>query len=316
MIKLVTQETMLPSGVYVRNKHPAGMTAFSPERTLLFVHGATYPSESAFDLRLDGFSWMEYIARRGFDVYFLDVRGYGKSALPLALDQPAAANPPFADTADARESVGAAVDYICADRGIERVCLLGWSWGCDTMGSYAAANATKVERLVLFAPGWLRDTPTVTDQGGALGAWREVTREAARARWLAGVPAGSIDALIPLGWFEAWADATFGDADSLRAPNGVVKDAREYWTAGRPIYDPAELTAPTLIVVGEWDNDNPPILARALFALLNNVPEKQLVVLGGATHKALLERGRMTLIEQVQLFLEGGLAPPVGAHPV
>ncbi len=308
MIKLVTQETMLPSGVYVRNKHPAGMTAFSPGRTLLFVHGATYPSETGFDLRVDGFSWMEYVARRGFDVYFLDVRGYGKSALPLSLDQPAMDNPPFSDTADARADVGAAVDYICGDRGIERVCLLGWSWGCATMGSYAAAHPEKVEKLALFAPGWLRDTPSATDQGGRLGAWREVSRAAARERWLAGVPAAEVDRLIPAGWFEAWADANFGDGDTLQAPNGIVKDARAYWTAGRPIYDPGRVTAPVLIAVGEWDNDTPPDMARALFPLFTNAPEKCLVLLGGATHSALLERGRMALIEQVQLFLEGGLS--------
>jgi pimeloyl-ACP methyl ester carboxylesterase len=312
MIKLVTQETMLAAGVYVRNKHPAGMTVFSPERTLLFVHGATYASETAFDLRLDGFSWMEYIARRGFDVYFLDVRGYGKSALPLALDQPAESNPPFSDTAGARADVGSAVDYICNDRGIDKVCLLGWSWGCATMGSFAAANPDKVERLVLFAPGWVRTTPSMTDPGGKLGAWREVTREAARARWLAGVPADAVDTLIPPGWFEAWADATFGPEGKLRAPNGVVKDARDYWTAGRAIYDPADITAPTMIAVGEWDNDTPPELARALFPLLVNAPEKRLVLLGGATHTALMERGRMALIEQVQLFLEGGLTPIAG----
>ena len=309
MIKLVTQETMLPSGVYVRNKHPAGMTVFSPQRTLLFVHGATYPSETGFDLRVDGFSWMEYVARRGFDVYFLDVRGYGKSALPLSLDQPTMDNPPFSDTADARADVDAAVDYICGDRGIDRVCLLGWSWGCATMGSYAAAHPEKVERLALFAPGWLRDTPSATDQGGPLGAWREVTRAAARERWIAGVPAGEVDRLIPAGWFEAWADANFGAGDTLRAPNGVVKDARQYWTAGRPIYDPSRVTAPVLIAVGEWDNDTPPDMARALFPLFVNAPEKRLVLLGGATHSALLERGRMALIEQVQLFLEVGLAP-------
>jgi pimeloyl-ACP methyl ester carboxylesterase len=92
----------------------------------------------------------------------------------------------------------------------------------------------------------------------------------------------------------------------------VVKDARDYWTAGRAIYDPADITAPTMIAVGEWDNDTPPELARALFPLLVNAPEKRLVLLGGATHTALMERGRMALIEQVQLFLEGGLTPIAG----
>src|SRR5258706_5743566 len=96
------EEAMLPSdpgiSVYVRNKRLAGMTAFSPEKTVLYVHGATYPSETAFDLQLDGISWMDYIARAGYDVWLVDVRGYGGSTRPAAMDQPANANPPFATT--------------------------------------------------------------------------------------------------------------------------------------------------------------------------------------------------------------------------
>jgi hypothetical protein len=42
--------------LYVRNKHPEGATKFGAEKILLYVHGATYPSETAFDLRLNGLS--------------------------------------------------------------------------------------------------------------------------------------------------------------------------------------------------------------------------------------------------------------------
>jgi len=42
--------------LYVRNKRPAGMTTFPPEKILLYVHGATYPSETAFDLPIEGAS--------------------------------------------------------------------------------------------------------------------------------------------------------------------------------------------------------------------------------------------------------------------
>jgi hypothetical protein len=57
--QLVTEEMMVKSPdpgieIFVRNKRPAAMTAFRPERTVLFVHGATYPAHAAFDLRLGG----------------------------------------------------------------------------------------------------------------------------------------------------------------------------------------------------------------------------------------------------------------------
>src|ERR1700687_3442549 len=94
---LVTEEFMVPAvdpgiSIYVRNKHPQHMQSFPGEQILLFVHGATYPSETTFDLKLNGLSWMDYIAQHGYDVYLVDVRGYAKSTRPPELDKPAADN--------------------------------------------------------------------------------------------------------------------------------------------------------------------------------------------------------------------------------
>ena len=100
--KLVTEEFMVSQQdgiqLYVRNKHPDNMNVFTPERTVLFVHGATYPSETSFDLPIGGASWMDQIASRGFDVYLVDLPGYGKSTRPKEMDQPADANGPIVDT--------------------------------------------------------------------------------------------------------------------------------------------------------------------------------------------------------------------------
>ena len=67
---------------------------------------------------------------------------------------------------------------------------------------------------------------------GPLGAYRTVTREQAKARWLNGVPEDKQAALIPPGWFEQWADATWAtdpvgakqNPPVVRAPNGTVQD--------------------------------------------------------------------------------------------
>ncbi len=84
--------------IYVRNKHLASISHFSQEKTVLFVHGATYPAETSFDLELNGLSWMDYIAQRGYDVYLMDVRGYGRSTRPPEMDAPPEQNAPIADT--------------------------------------------------------------------------------------------------------------------------------------------------------------------------------------------------------------------------
>jgi alpha-beta hydrolase superfamily lysophospholipase len=38
---------------------------------------------------------MDYMAERGFDVYALDLPGYGRSTRPAAMDLPPQESPPF-----------------------------------------------------------------------------------------------------------------------------------------------------------------------------------------------------------------------------
>lgn len=56
------------------------------------MHGATYPSSVTFDFPIDGKSMMDLLAEQGFDVFAVDLLGYGKSTRPAAMDQPADAN--------------------------------------------------------------------------------------------------------------------------------------------------------------------------------------------------------------------------------
>jgi pimeloyl-ACP methyl ester carboxylesterase len=315
--QIVTEEMMVPADpgieIYVRNKRPADMRAFRPERTLLYVHGATYPASTAFDLKLDGLSWMDYIAARGYDVYLLDLRGYGKSTRPKEMDQDPKANPPIVRGDTAVKDIGTAVDFILARRNIPRLNLMGWSWGTVTMATYTTQNPRKVERLVLYAPGWIRQTASLVQAGpGPLGAYRTVTREQALQRWMTGVPEDKKATLIPPGGFDAWADATFAtDSEGakanppvLRAPNGVVQDSNEYWSAGKAYYDPAKITVPTLLVQAEWDRDLPPYMAQTLFPLLVNSPGKRYVMLPEGTHTIIMEKNRLMLFEAVQQFLD------------
>ena len=311
---LVTEHITIASDtpgiqLYIRNKRPRELTV-SADRILLYVHGATYPSETAFDLQLDGMSWMDYIAAHGWDVYLVDLRGYGHSTRPAEMDQPAKDNAPIVTTDVAVRDVGAAVDFILKRRGVSKLNLLGWSWGTTTMATYTAQNNDKVNKLVLYAPLWLRTTPAASGGDGPLGAYRAVAKEAAKKRWLAGVPEDKQADLIPPGWFEAWADATWAtdpkskESGQLRAPNGIIQDLRNYWTAGKPYYDPANIRVPTLLIKAEWDQDTPSYMAQALFPLLKNAPEKRYVEIGEGTHTVIMEKNRLQLFREVQLFLD------------
>ena len=143
------------SQVYVRNKRPAGVASFAAGKTLIYVHGATYPSETAFDLKLDGLSWMDYIARQGYDVYLLDVRGYGQSTRPPVMDRPAAEGQPFAGTEEAMRDVDAVVEFVRKRRGD---CAINVGRVFDAPGFYAigfrdagVVSAVKIDGVVAFA---------------------------------------------------------------------------------------------------------------------------------------------------------------------
>ena len=311
------EEFRVPTGdpgieLYVRNKRPAGQARFAADRILLYVHGATYPASTAFDLPLAGLSMMDYLAGLGFDVYLVDLPGYGLSSRPKQMDEPAADNPPFMRTADAAKAVGVAVDFILKRRGVEKLDLMGWSWGTSTMGLYTTTHNDKVNRLVLYAPQWLAKAPPNLGTSGPLGAYRSVTRDSAKDRWLKGVAEDKRADLIPAGWFEQWADATWatdrkGAAMSppvLRAPNGVVADSQEYWLAGKPLYDPSAIRVPTLIIHAEWDADLPSYQAQEYFTKLTNAPYKRFVELGEGTHTVIMEKNRMQFFREVAAFLQ------------
>lgn len=294
--------------LFVRNKRAAGSAPQGGERTVLFVHGATYPSESAFDIDLPGGSWLDILAARGFDAWMMDVRGYGGSSRPAAMGAPPAQNPPFADTADAVRDVAAVVDFIRQRRGISTLNLVGWSWGTSIMAGYTAAHNDAVERLVLYAPLWLiRNAPAIS----GTGAWRAVTADAARQRGVRGIPPERVEEISPSAWFEQrWQANLASDPEGaaltppvVRAPNGVIKDLAGYWTIDKPWYDPAQIRVPTLLVLGEWDQDTPLYMAQELFARLENVRDKRQVILGEGTHAMALEKNRMRLIDTVNDFL-------------
>jgi pimeloyl-ACP methyl ester carboxylesterase len=315
---LVTEEFMVPASdpgiqLYVRNKRAGDMTQFTRENIVLFVHGATYPAETSFDLKLDGLSWMEYIASRGFDVYLVDVRGFGRSTRPQEMDQPAQNNPPIVRTEVAARDVGSVVEFIRQRRGVDKINLLGWSWGSRIMPVYTVSNNDKVNKLILYAPGWIRTTKSLTDSGAAkLGAYRVVTVQAAKERKAFGVPKEKQQDLMPDAWFNAWADATFAsdpwgsqqNPKVVRAPTGSTQDTREFFGAGKQQYDPAAIRVPTMLVVAEWDADTPVYMAQALFPMLTNAPYKRLIIIGEGTHSVIMEKNRMQLFREVQVFLE------------
>src|ERR1044072_9750774 len=108
---------------------------------------------------------MDYSSAREYDVYLLDLRGYGKSTRPKEMSEKPEANAPIVRGDTAVKDISAVVDFILKRRNIPRLDLLGRSWGTTLMATYTTQHASKVERLVLYAPAWIRTTPSLVQAG-------------------------------------------------------------------------------------------------------------------------------------------------------
>jgi pimeloyl-ACP methyl ester carboxylesterase len=307
------------------NKRPGNIAHFAPERTVVLIHGATFSSASLFDAPVNGASFMDALAQAGYDAWAVDARGYGGSTRPPEMSVPAEGAAPLTPARTALRDLGSAVDFVRHHRGVARVGVLGMSWGATVAGAYASQAGGKVEKLVLVTPLWLSKVPRRIDPGGPLGAYRTVDPRAYEAAWRVAAPEHERQALIPEGWFDVWLKATLAtDSGSpvpgtIRAPSGAVQDVREHWSLDNPLYDPAAITCPVLLVCAEWDVDVPIEMSHDLFVRLTGAPSKRLLVIGQGTHMLLMEKNRQQAFNAVTAFLNEqrnstyGGGPPIGA---
>jgi pimeloyl-ACP methyl ester carboxylesterase len=304
----------------IREKVSSKLNHFTKDNIVLFVHGATYPSPSMFDLSVEGYSFMEYLAKQGYDTFCLDIRGYGGSTRPPEMNAPPQENEPIVRTDVAVKDISAAVNHICKKRGVNKINLFGASWGTVTCGSYTSTNNDKVNKLILYAPVYsvkhpiakaFEDKEKPGNPSSKIGAYRLVTVEAATQRW---------DRQIKPEDKTAWRDKkvletlnkSVIDSDptshtrtppSLRAPNGVLVDLYYIFT-DRPVYDASLISVPTLIIRGGDDPTATDEDARGLFARLSIAPYKRYVVVGNGTHFVAFEKNYDQVFREVKLFLD------------
>jgi len=319
---VIAEDFMIPSDttgieLHIRNKRDASMQVFSAEKTVLMMHGATFSSASLFDVALGGTSFMDHLASCDYDVYAIDVRGYGGSTRPPEMDEPAEMNTPLVRTETGILDLGTAVAFVLERRRIKRLNLIAMSWGGTVGGAYTSRNNDKVVKLALIAPQWLSKTPVAIDTGGTLGAYRKVPVLEKRPRWLSAAPEAKREGLIPHGWFETWAEASLAiDPKSsaeiprtIRATNGAILDIREFWTAGKALYEPGDITVPVLLTHAEWDIDVPLSLAQTYFSLLTGASYRRWVEIGEGTHMVVLEKNRKQVFDAIRAFFDEDYTP-------
>jgi pimeloyl-ACP methyl ester carboxylesterase len=313
--------------IFVREKRAEGAKA-TEDNVVLFIHGATFPSTPDFDLEYKDYSWADWMVKHGYVVYMFDKRNYGFSSREKAMDEPPAANRPVSRSYLVIRDLGAVVDHIRAKNHIQKVTLIGWSWGAMTAGYYTSLQSEKVKKLVLYAP--LYNNPTHTNLGAgsgnqnkrapsefnyALGAYRYGSGEGNNKRWDGEIPVADKTEYREQGVQDAFnaaalaTDPTSGTRTppSLRAPNGVLEDSF-YQATGRMMWNAANIYVPTLVIGGEDDTWSYLNDRDGLMRDLVNAPQKKLVNIPHATHFILFEKQRRRFYDEIDSFLHGKLA--------
>ena len=314
--------------LYVRERVVAGSAlrgAISPDRVVLFVHGAGTPAEVAFDLPYQDYSWMGYLARAGFDVFSVDMTGYGRSTrpapmndlcnlakdrqaewIPSLLHAPCAPTYPQAMTTIASDwdDVNAAVDYIRGLRRVERVSIVAWSLGGPRSGGYAARFPEKVKRLVLLAPAYGRNgsaTPParVPADGAAFNTQSRADLDALWARQTA--CATQVDPAVP---DVVWSELMLSDPVGATWGPGVRR-APQTTTWGWNQAVVAKSMTPTLMVAGIHDGQVAPARVSELYADLAST-QKVMIDLGCSSHNAMWERNHTLLFRASLEWLDKG----------
>ncbi|MBI3128748.1 MAG: alpha/beta fold hydrolase [Candidatus Tectomicrobia bacterium] len=307
--------------VHLWEKRPRGKRRFGPEAALLLVHGRVAPGPVAFDLKVPGYSWMDFIASRGFDVFTLSVRGFGKSTWPKVMREDPAGKPPAIRGKEAVRDIAAAVRFICERREVDRVNILGRSWGTTLSPLFATQEPARVGKLVLYAPYYAFDDPrrraAFEDPArpgrfdARRGAWMWNTRENMERRWW-----GHISGTAHHKWREPrvvdayWKSLLANDPEGAkrrppaqRLPNGSLADLYDR-ASNVPLYDAAKVRCPVLLIRGTQDGASADPEALGLFHALRNSWGKRYVILEDGTHFMELEKRRMELLNEVQHFLE------------
>ena len=307
------------SQIYVRERVEAATalrTANLADRVVLFVHGAGTPAEVAFDVPYQDYSWMSYLARAGFDVFAVDMEGYGRSTRPTLMNDPcnltaaqqatffpallsAPCTPEYTrqltTIASDHHDINAAVDYIRNLRHVERLSLVAWSLGGPRAGGYAAAHPEKVSKLIVLAPAYNRmvstNPPAAVPGNGA--PFNTQSRAEFDANWDRQL--GCPDQYDPASRESVW--SAMMQSDPVGATwGGGVRRAPNTTNWGWSTEVVAKMQTPTLLVAGVHDRQVSPDRVRELYADLGS-KDKVFIDLGCSSHNAMWEKNHLLLFK-------------------
>jgi pimeloyl-ACP methyl ester carboxylesterase len=304
--------------IYVRERAQAaaGDKIAADDRVVLFVHGAGTPAEVSFDVPYQDYSWMGFLANAGFDVFAMDMTGYGRSTRPLPINDPCnlareqqagfvptliagpcPASYPRQMTTIASDwnDLGTVVDYIRALRHVERVSLVAWSLGGPRAGGFAAQNPEKVQKLVFLAPAYSRSTlPNPPEEVPASGAAMNTqSLEEFKSNW--DRQTGCADQYDAAASQSVWSEMMQSDPVGATWGKGVRR-APQVTNWGWTTVAVSKIQIPVLMVSGQHDKQVPQSRVRDLYADIGS-SKKVFVDLACSSHNAMWEKNHLLLFQ-------------------
>jgi pimeloyl-ACP methyl ester carboxylesterase len=315
--------------LFVREVLDASGPGQAAGKPILLLHGARVPGLASFDLPVEGGSFAADLARRGFDVYVMDVRGYGRSTRPREMQEAPDAHAPLVRSDDAVHDLSAVVDAIRKRRRVARVALFGWATGAQWAGYYAGLYPDNVSALILLNSLYRGSSQQAligrgTDSEDPVHPGRFNQANCGGYRY--NDPASLLrpwDHSIPMEDKGQWRDPAVARAyvdaaiasdpvsrsqspPSFRSPCGAMEDSF-YLAIGRQLWDASLITAPTLVVASERDFWSRSEDRENVAADLVHSPKVRVVVIAGATHFVHLDRsdrGRTELLDTMEAFMK------------
>jgi alpha-beta hydrolase superfamily lysophospholipase len=274
-----------------RKRTGAPQPGETPKPVLFLAHGSSVSSRPSFDLTVPGhadYSLMHKFAEYGFDVWTMDFEGYGRSGIGSG----------NSDVASGVEDMKAVSQVILRETRQTRFHLYGESSGALRVGAFAMAEPEHVDRLVLGSFTWTgQGSPTLSKRSESLEYYRTHNRRSRDRDMIRSIftrdKPGTSDPAVA----EAMADAEMKFGDTV--PTGTYLDM----TTRLPIVDPLKLQAPVLIARGEYDGIATEEDLLNFFLKLP-VPDREFVILPGASHSIALGLNRHQFWHIVRCFLE------------
>jgi alpha-beta hydrolase superfamily lysophospholipase len=263
----------------------------TPKPILFLAHGSSVSSRPTFDLTVPGhadYSLMDKFAEYGFDVWTMDFEGYGRSGIGSG----------NSDIASGVEDMKAVSQVILRETRQTRFHLYGESSGALRVGAFAMVNPEHVDRLALASFTWTgQGSSTLSKRSESVDYYRTHNRRSRDRDMIRSIftrdKPGTSDPAVA----EAMADAELKFGDTV--PTGTYLDM----TTRLPIVDPLKLQAPVLIARGEYDGIATEEDLLNFFLKLP-VPDREFVILPGASHSIALGLNRRQFWHIVRGFLE------------